>query len=202
MHFQNNPHNESLLIMCHYTKVLDIKIVDYCSPHCIFYTHESIVLQLEGLYLSISVTYFFFHSFPYDNHPFVLCIYNSVSASFFSLVLDSTFMWSHTVFAFPFRLVSHSIIPLGPAIVVANSEISLFQEWISRVTFHCSVCVFFGWSLLKGIRLLSYLCHCMLQHIYVAMNTGVHVSSFFFWWLLGYMSSIFLILKGIFICFL
>ena len=91
------------------------------SPYLIHSTTGSICLPLVFIHFAHLPT-----SQPSENHQFVLCIYESVSACCLFCVLDSTCKWNYMVFIFLCLTYFTYIIPSRSIHVFENGKISFF----------------------------------------------------------------------------
>lgn len=100
-----------------------------------------------SLYLLISLTYLTHlpTPLPFGSHLF-FSVCDSVSLMFVHLssFLDSTSDWNHTVFVFFCLLISLSIIPQSPSLLLQTARFHSFYNWIEfnwcKVFFSLTLC--------------------------------------------------------------
>ena len=158
---------------CHHTKILQSNWL--YSPNCTYHPYDSLSLITESLYLLMSFTYFI----PQLLSPLVTTCFFSVSTILFCFliffllfcILDSTYKWNPTVFAFLW-LISLSIIPSWSIHFVTNDKILYY--W---VIFHCvHIYVYIHACKPHLLTHSSIDGHLDCVHILTSMNIGVHVS--------------------------
>ena len=121
------------------------KIITIYIIHCILPLYMSslwvIYFVTKSLSLSISLTYFFYPSFPSGNHLFFLYIYDLVSLLFIYLFgfLDSTYKWYHVEFFFLYQTHSLCITSSRFIHVITNGKISFL--WLIFLCVCVCVCV-------------------------------------------------------------
>ena len=107
------------------TVLLTIFLMLYITSRGLFYNWRFVPLPPLHLFCTL------LHALPSANHPFVLCIYESVLFVYLFCILDSTHKWDHTVFFFLW-LISLSVIPFRFIHVAANGKIEFFL-WLSNI---------------------------------------------------------------------